>query len=126
MFGLYLMVIWWKGLRWAEGLSGGRVQRRPSRRVSVWVGKGRCHREQDSPDAGLHERADLEQLQANRATGRVGEARVDQADAPERAHQHVGERSEPEAQLIGAHRVRGCPVGEQVELTFLDAVLHLA
>src|SRR5271168_3641433 len=91
MFGRYLMVIWWKGLRWAEGLSGGRVQRRPSRRVVVDVGKSRGHREQDAPETGLHQSADLEQLQANRATGRVGEARVGQADAPERAHQHVGE-----------------------------------
>jgi hypothetical protein len=56
------------------------VQRRPSRRVGVGVGKRRGHRERDGTDAGLHERADLEQLQAKRTAGRVGEARVGQAD----------------------------------------------
>src|ERR1700749_2722540 len=95
MFGRYLMVIGWNGLRWAEGLSGGRVQRRPSRRVVIDVGKSRGHREQDAPETGFHPGAELEQFQANRATGRVGEPRVVQPDAPERAHQPVGEWSEP-------------------------------
>src|SRR5271167_5087088 len=97
MFGRYLMVIWWKGLRWAEGLSGGRLQRRPSRGIGVAVGKGRRHREQDAPEAGLHQRADLEQLQANRAAGRVGEPRVGQADAPQRTHQRISQGTEPQA-----------------------------
>ena len=43
MFGRYLMVIGWNGLRWAERLSGGRVPRRPSRGVGVAVGKSRGH-----------------------------------------------------------------------------------
>ena len=39
-----------------------------------------------------------------------------QADPPQRRHQHVGERREPQAELIGAHRRRRGAVGEQVEL----------
>ena len=49
-----------------------------------------------------------------------------QADPAQRLEQHVGERGEPQAQLVGAHgRGRGA-IGEQVELLLLDPVLHLA
>ena len=56
----------------------------------------------------------------------VGELGVGEADAPERAEQNVGERGEPEPQLVGAHGRRRGAVGEQVALAFLDPVLHLA
>ena len=49
-----------------------------------------------------------------------------QADPAQRAEQHIGHRGEPQAQLVGAHGGRRGAVGEQVELAFLDAVLHLA
>ena len=48
------------------------------------------------------------------------------ADAAQGAEQDVGHRGEPQPQLIGAHRRRRGAVGEQVDLAFLDAVLHLA
>jgi len=41
-------------------------------------------------------------------------------------HQHVGGRSEPEAQLVGAERGGRESIGKQIELRFLDAVLALA
>ena len=49
-----------------------------------------------------------------------------QADAAQRAEQHIGHRGEPQAQLVGAHGGGRGAVGEQIELAFLDAVLHLA
>jgi hypothetical protein len=49
-----------------------------------------------------------------------------EADAARRADQHIGHWGEPQAQLVGAHSVRRGAVGIEVELTFLDAVLHLA
>src|ERR1700731_5282528 len=42
------------------------------------------------------------------------------------ADQYIGHRSEPQSQLVGAHRLGRGAVGEQVELAFLDAVLHVA
>jgi len=38
----------------------------------------------------------------------------------------LGHRGEPQAQLVGAHGVGRGAVGVEVELTLLDAVLHLA
>ena len=49
-----------------------------------------------------------------------------EADAAQRAQQHIGHRGEPQAQLVGAHGGGRGAVGEQVELALLDAVLHLA
>jgi hypothetical protein len=43
-----------------------------------------------------------------------------------RLDEHVGEGGEPQAQLVDAEGVRREPVGEQLELRLLDAVLHLA
>ena len=47
-------------------------------------------------------------------------------DAAQRADQHIGHRGEPQSQLIGAHRLGRGAVCVEVELAFLDAVLHLA
>ena len=49
-----------------------------------------------------------------------------QADPPQRRQQHVGHRGEPQPELVGPHGPARGPVGEQIELAFLDAVLHLA
>jgi hypothetical protein len=38
----------------------------------------------------------------------------------------LGHRGQPKPQLVGAHGAGGGSVGEQIELTFLDAVFHLA
>src|SRR5262245_44401030 len=47
-------------------------------------------------------------------------------DPTQRAEQDIGEGGEPQAYLVGPHGCRGSAVGEQIELTFLDPVLHLA
>ena len=87
-------------------------------------GIGRGHRDLDPPDTGGDQRADLEQAQADGAAGGVGELGKTQPDPAQRAQQDIGHRSEPQAQLIGAHRGGGGAVGEQVGLALLDAVLH--
>ena len=72
------------------------------------------------------EAGELEELEPDRAAGRVGELSVGEADAPDRADENIGERGEPEPQLIGAQGGRRGPIGEQVALALLDPVLHLA
>lgn len=49
-----------------------------------------------------------------------------QSDPSQGAEQDIGHGGEPEAQLVGAHGSRRGPVGEQVELAFLDPVFHVA
>lgn len=68
----------------------------------------------------------LEQFEANGGTACLGETGVGQADAAQRADQHIGHGGEPEPELVGAYGGGRSAVGEQVELAFLDAVLHLA
>ena len=41
-------------------------------------------------------------------------------------HEHIGQRCEPQPQLVGAQARRRGPVREEIELAFLDAVFHLA
>ena len=74
------------------------------------------------PDLG----ADLQQLQAQGTAGGDGEAGVGEADAAQRAQQRIGHGGEVQAKLVGAHGVGRGAIGEQVELAFLDGVLHLA
>src|SRR5271165_1878328 len=45
---------------------------------------------------------------------------------PERADENIGERGEPQPELVGAHRGRRGAIGEQVALAFFDPVLHVA
>ena len=61
-----------------------------------------------------------------RAAGGLGELGVGEADAAQRAEQHIGHGGEPQPQLVGAHGGGRGAVGEQIELALLDAVLHLA
>ena len=92
--------------------------------VGPRTGRGEGHF--DAAHADLDQRADLQELQADRAAGGLGELGVGEADAAQRAEQDVGHRGEPQAQLVGPHGRRRGAVGEQIGLAFLDAVLHLA
>src|ERR1700731_3025913 len=56
----------------------------------------------------------------------MGKLRVSQSNPAKVTEQHIGHGCEPQAELVGAHGSRRGPIGEQIELTFLDAVLHLA
>ena len=76
--------------------------------------------------ADADQRADLQELEPDGAAGGVGEGGLGEADAAQRADQHIGHRGEPQPQLVGAHGGGRGAVGEQIELAFLDAVLHLA
>ena len=86
---------------------------------------GRGHGDANAADADTDEGAELEELKPDRAARGPGELGVDETDAAERTEQHIGHGSEPEAQLVGTHGGGGGAVGEQVELAFLDPVLHL-
>jgi hypothetical protein len=70
----------------------------------------------DPAHAGPHLGADLQQLEADGATGRAGKPGRAQADAAKSLKQDVGEGGEPEAELIGAHGGGRSAIGEQVEL----------
>jgi hypothetical protein len=44
----------------------------------------------------------------------------------ERAKQHISHRGKPQTELVGTHGGGRGAIGEQIELTFLDAFLHPA
>ena len=92
----------------------------------VGVGTSRGERELDASRADADEAGELEKLEPDRAAGGLGELGVGKADSPDRADENIGERGEPQPQLVGAHRGGRGPVGEQVALAFLDPVLHVA
>ena len=92
----------------------------------VGVGTGGGHGDFDAADRDADLGADFEELGADRAAGGGCEPGMGEADPAQRAHQHIGERREPEAQLVGAHRRGAGAVGEEIELALLDPVLHVA
>ena len=107
--------------------SGARsAQHRVCQGEFIPPGTRRRHSDHDPAHADPDQGPDLQQPEPERAAGGSGELRVRQADPAQRAHQHVGERREPQSQLIGPHGRRRGAVGKQVKLAFLDAVLHLA
>ena len=69
----------------------------------VGVRVARSERELDSPRADPDEAGELEQLEPDRAAGRLGELGVGAADASDRADQNLSERGKPEPELVGAH-----------------------
>jgi hypothetical protein len=62
----------------------------------VRVGAGRSEGELDATRADADEPGEFEELQPDRAAGRLGELGVRKADAPERAEENIGKRGEPE------------------------------
>ena len=66
------------------------------------------------------------ELEADRAAGGAGELGVCEADAAQRAQEDIGNGGEPQAQLVGAHRLGRGAVGIKIELALLDAVFHFA
>ena len=88
----------------------GWLRRRPS--AIRWRRASGGKREFDPARAHLHQRADFEQLQPYRARGGVGELGVTQADAAHGTDENIGERGEPEPQLVGLHGRRRGAVGE--------------
>jgi hypothetical protein len=61
----------------------------------VLVGTGGCQRDLDAADADPHQRADLEQLEADRTAGRRGKLRVPQGNLAQGADQHISHRRKP-------------------------------
>src|SRR5215217_8528023 len=50
-----------------------------------------------------HERADLQELEADRAAGRGGKPSVGQPDPAQRADENVSHGGKPQPQLVGPH-----------------------
>ena len=89
-----------------------------------WTCRG--YGEVDAANRAAHQRADLQELEADGATGGVCKDGAGESDAPQRADEHVGHRGKPQTQLVGPHgRCRGA-VSVEVELAFFDAVFHVA
>ena len=70
--------------------------------------------------------ADLQELQANRLTLSASQGGLLQSETTQGVHEHVGGGGQIQPELIGAHRCRAGPVGEQIQLLFFYAVLHVA
>ena len=62
---------------------------------------GRREGDLDPARADFHQRADLQQLQPDRAAGRSGKLRMSQADPAQRAEEDIGPPSQTTAQLVG-------------------------
>lgn len=92
--------------------------------IAPWVGLGHC--DLHSPDTCGNDCADLEELEADRTTGGMGELGEPEADPAQRTQKDIGHGGESQAQLVGTHDGGRCTVREQVGLALLDPVLHLA
>ena len=90
------------------------------------VGTAGRHGDLDATDRGGDLSADLEQFQSNGTNSSPGQAGRSQRPSAQGLHQHIGEGSHQEPELIGSEGVGGGAIGEQVELLFLDSVFHLA
>jgi hypothetical protein len=89
-------------------------------------GAGRGHGDLEAADGDGDAGSDVQQLQADGAAGGRGKAAVGEADPPQRRQQQVGERGEPQPELVGAPPRGAGAVGKEIELAFLDPVLPLA
>ena len=90
------------------------------------VGTSGRHSELDPADTDGDERPDLEELAADGAASGIGQIGGLQGNPAQVVDQHISHRGEPQAELVGRHGAGRGAVGEQVDLTLLDAVLHLA
>ena len=86
---------------------------------------GGVHGDPDPSHGDRHTRSDLEELEAQRSGRGAGEPGAVQS-APQRTEEEGGEGGEEEPELVGGEAGGGCPIGEQIELLFLDGVLHPA
>ena len=69
--------------------------------VFALIGEGRAHGELDAADRNPHERADLEELEADRGATGLDELRVPEGDAAKGAEENLSEGGEPQPQLPG-------------------------
>jgi len=105
-----------------SGTSAGSGEAGVGQGALLLVGEAGGQGEGDAEHRGAHHRADFQQPQVQRAASGLGQGRVRQVQAVQRAQQHVDNRSKPQAQLVGLHAGRLGAVAEQVQLAFLDAI----
>ncbi len=78
------------------------------------------------PGVAEDHRADLQELQADRAGLGPGHLGPLEGQTADRFEQAIGEAGQDQAELVRLPLVTGGAVGEEVELLFLDPVFHLA
>ena len=83
-------------------------------------------RQPDLAHGDAHRSGNLEQPNPQRAALRPSPARAGQTQPPQPVHQDMGERGEVQPELVGPQDCRAGAVGEQIELTPLDAIFHVA
>ena len=89
-------------------------------------GTGRGNGDLHAPHANRCQRAKLQKFEPDGSGCGLRQLRSLQGYAPQGGHEHISQRGEPQPQLVGAQaRGRG-PVREEVELAFLDTILHVA
>src|SRR5258708_12870123 len=80
------------------------------------------HGDLDAADGDADQRADLEELEADRAAGGIGELCRLEAEAAQSFEQHISHRGEPQAKLVGPPGGGRGPVAAETALAFLVPV----
>ena len=83
---------------------------------SAWFGHAELIAELHAAHAHGDHRADLQQPEPDRVRAGARELGAGEPEPPQRLHQHVGGRGEPQPQLVGAEGRGGEPIGKQIEL----------
>lgn len=83
------------------------------------------HFHDESAHAAFDPGADLEELQPDGADVRVFQFRADEADATDVRDQDLRASCQQHAELVGDEAMATGAVGEQAELLFLEAILHI-
>ncbi len=84
------------------------------------------HSHDDSADAFLHQGAHSEEAKPNRVGLGVSKIGIDQSGSADVLDERIGRRRKQDAELIGEEVVATGAVGEEAQLLFLDAILHVA
>ena len=96
----------------ASGRGGDSAQLVRDASEEVFHRRSGTEGEDDAADADAHEGGHLQQLEPKGARLRTLKLGALQAKVPQQVEQHVGHGGEPQAQLVGPHRVGAGPVRE--------------
>ena len=83
------------------------------------------HGQDDPTDADLYDCCDFEQSCADGATGRRLRRGLPKGHVLQGSKQDIGCGREPQPELVSPDGMGGRPVGEQIQLAFLDRVFHI-
>src|ERR1017187_754868 len=92
----------------------------------VLTGAGRGKPDAYPPHTYFDDRGDLQQLQSDRTSGRLGQFGAFQADGAQPLDEQMREACEQQPDFVGGEASAGESLAEQVQLMFLDRVFHPA